>query len=100
MNATSGVTLEAWVKRSKTGAWQNIVAKPGGGATASQNYALWLNTSNQPVAVFGNGSSSVSVYAPAIDTTWHHIVATYDNATAKVYIDGILKSVDDVELSA
>ena len=57
LSATSGVTLEAWAKRSKTGAWQNIVSKPGGGATASQNYALWLNTSNQPVAIFGNGSS-------------------------------------------
>ena len=34
----------------------------------------------------------MSAYAPAIDTNWHHIVATYDNATAKVYIDGVLKA--------
>jgi hypothetical protein len=93
LDATSGVTVEAWVKRSKTGAWQNIAAKPGNGAAAAQNYALWINTSNQPVGYFGNGSSSVAVYAPSsIDTTWHHVVATYDNATAKIYVDGVLKA--------
>ena len=53
---------------------------------------MWLNTTNQPVAIFGNGSTSFSVYAPAIDTNWHHIVATYDNSAGKVYIDGILKA--------
>ena len=42
--------------------------------------------------IFGNGSSSVSATAPAIDTNWHHIVATYDEATAKVYVDGVLKA--------
>ena len=92
LNATSGVTLEAWVKRTKSGAWQNIVSKPGNGSPAAQNYALWLNTTNQPVAIFGNGSTSFSVYAPAIDTNWHHIVATYDNSVGKVYVDGILKA--------
>ena len=93
LNATTGVTIEAWVKRSKSGAWQNILAKPGNGANAAQNYALWLNTTNQPVAIFGNGASaSVSAYAPAIDTNWHHIVATYDEATARVYVDGVLKA--------
>ena len=91
LNATSGVTVEAWVKRTKTGAWQNILAKPGNGANAAQNYALWLNTTNQVVFVVGNGSTSVGAYAPAIDTNWHFVAATYDNATAKVYVDGVLK---------
>ena len=92
LNATTGVTMEAWVKRSKSGAWQNVLAKPGNGATASQNYALWINTTNQPAAFFGNGSSSVGVYGPAIDTNWHHVAATYDNATAKMYVDGVLQA--------
>ena len=28
LNATTGVTVEAWVKRTKTGAWQPLVGKP------------------------------------------------------------------------
>jgi hypothetical protein len=92
LDAVTGVTMEAWVKRSKTGAWQNILAKPGDGASANQSYALWLNTTNQVVAIFGNGSSSLNLYAPSIDTNWHHLAATYDNATAKIYIDGVLRA--------
>jgi large repetitive protein len=92
LNATSGVTVEAWVKRTRSGAWQNIVAKPGSGAAAAQNYALWINTLNQPVVYIGNGSSTVSVTAPtAIDTNWHHLAATYDEATARLYVDGVLR---------
>ena len=34
----------------------------------------------------------MATYAPAIDTNWHHIAATYDEATAKVYIDGVLRA--------
>ena len=93
LNATSGVTVEAWVKRTKSGVWQNVVAKSGSGAAAAQNYALWINTANKPVLYFGNGSASGSVTAPAaIDTNWHHLVATYDNANAKIYVDGVLKA--------
>ena len=93
LSATSGVTVEAWVKRTKSGVWQNVVAKSGSGTAAAQNYALWINTANRPVLYFGNGSSSGSVTAPAaIDTNWHHLVATYDEANAKIYVDGVLKA--------
>jgi hypothetical protein len=93
LNATTGVTVEAWVKRTRSGAWQNIIAKPGSGAAAAQNYALWINTLNQPVAYFGNGSSTVSATATtALDTNWHHVAATYNNATARMYVDGVLKA--------
>ncbi len=26
-----------------------------------------------------------------IDTGWHHLVASYDNQTARIYVDGILQ---------
>ncbi|HEV8250104.1 MAG TPA: LamG-like jellyroll fold domain-containing protein, partial [Gaiellaceae bacterium] len=93
LSATNAVTVEAWVKRTRSGAWQNVVAKPGSGATATQNYALWINTSNQPVGYFGNGSSSLSVTSPsAIDTNWHFLTLTYDNATARLYVDGVQRA--------
>ena len=103
LNATTGVTVEAWIKRSRTGAWQNIVGKPGSGAAAAQNYALWINTTDKPVGYFGNGNSTVSVTSPtALDTNWHHVAVTYDNATAKIYVDGVLKATatSSVQLTA
>jgi hypothetical protein len=91
LDITGAATVEAWVKRSKSGAYQVIVGKPGDGQSKRENYALWLNTANQPTAYFGNGSTYVGVASStAIDTNWHHLAATYDNATARLYIDGSL----------
>ena len=89
LDATSAVSVEAWIKRSKAGAWQVVAGKPGNGQSRFENYALWFNTLNQVVAYFGDGVGYVSV-AAAVDTNWHHVVATYDNATAKLYVDGAL----------
>ena len=89
LNATSGVTVEGWIKRSKSGAWQVVVGKPGTGQSRGENYALWFNTSNQLLAYFGDGTNYVNVRAP-LDTNWHYVAATYNNATAKLYVDGTL----------
>ena len=95
LNATTGVTIEAWVKRSKTGAWQNILGKPGNGGNAAQNYALWLNPPTSPSrssATAATATPPSASTAPAIDTNWHHVAATYDEATARVYVDGVLRA--------
>ena len=87
LDLTAGVTLEAWIKRSKSGAWQVVVGKPGNGLSKYENYALWFNTQNQVVAYFGDGVGFVSVVSP-LDTSWHHVAASYNNATARLYVDG------------
>jgi large repetitive protein len=92
LDMTAGVTLETWMKRTKSAAYQVIASKPGNGQSKLENYALWLNTSNQIVAYFGNGTTYVSVTGGTIDTAWHHVAASYDNATAKIYVDGILRA--------
>jgi len=92
LDLTSAVSLEVWMKRTKSAAYQVVAAKPGNGQSKFENYALWLNTGNQLVAYFGNGTTYVSVSGGTIDTNWHHVVATYDNATAKIYVDGTLRA--------
>jgi hypothetical protein len=87
LDMSTAVSVEAWIKRSRAGAWQVVVGKPGNGQSRFENYAIWFNSINQVVAYFGDGVGYVSV-AAAIDTNWHHVVATYDNATAKLYVDG------------
>lgn len=93
LDATDEVSVEAWVKRTKAGSFQVVVGKPGHGASRLENYALWINTYDLPVGYFGDGVSYVRVMArEALDTGWHHIVTTYDNATARLYVDGELKN--------
>jgi hypothetical protein len=50
LNATSGVTVEGWIKRSKSGAWQVVVGKPGTGQSRNEHYALWFNPSGYELA--------------------------------------------------
>jgi hypothetical protein len=94
LDMTSAVTVEFWAKRRAiANTYQVLVGKPGNGQSKFENYAVWLNTGNNYQAYFGDGSTYVSVTTPAVtDTNWHHVVATYDGATAKIYLDGGLKA--------
>jgi Concanavalin A-like lectin/glucanases superfamily/Bacterial Ig-like domain len=92
LDFTTAVTVEAWVQRTKSAAYQVVLGKPGNGQSKLENYSLWFNTGNGIQAYFGNGTTFVSVASAALDTSWHHVVATYDNATAKLYVDGTLRS--------
>jgi hypothetical protein len=92
LDAIAGVTLQGWIKRKKSQDWQNVIAKPGTGAAADQNYALWINPENRIVALFGgNGRSYARVDGPSpLEGQWHQVVATYDGRSARLYLDGAL----------
>jgi hypothetical protein len=91
LDMATGVSLEVWMKRTKSAAYQVVAAKPGNGQSKFENYSLWLNTGNQLNAYFGNGTTYASVSGGTVDLNWHHVVASYDNATAKIYVDGTLR---------
>jgi Concanavalin A-like lectin/glucanases superfamily/Calcineurin-like phosphoesterase len=93
LNMSSAVTIELWAKRRTiTTAYQVLVGKPGNGQSKLENYAVWLYN-NRYQAFFGNGTSSVTVISSAVtDTKWHHVVATDDGSTVKIYLDGVLKA--------
>jgi hypothetical protein len=92
LRMSTGVSVELWVRRKTTGNFQPLVGKPPNGQSKFENYSIWINSSNRPVAYFGNGTTYVSVTGPALDTSWHHVVATYNNATARIYVDGALSA--------
>jgi acid phosphatase type 7 len=101
LDLTTAVSVEAWIKRSKPG-WQVVVGKPGHAQSKHENYAIWFNSTNRVVAYFGNGTRYASVTSTPVDTNWHHVVATYDNATAKLYLDGSLatSTTSDIQMTA
>ena len=96
LDMTSAVTVEFWAKRRTiSSTYQVLVGKPGNGQSKFENYALWLAPSNRYIAYFGNGSTSVAVQTPVVtDTNWHHVVATDDGSTVRIYLDGVLKAAD------
>lgn len=95
-NATTAITLEAWIKRDTTGVQPNdmyIINKSGG--TNRYNYALWMFA--------GDGTLKFKINAPGgpsglISPThitngqWTHVAATYNSVTgfAYLYINGNL----------
>ena len=86
------MSVEVWIKRQNGGVFQAVVGKALNGQSKLENYSIWLNASNQVRAYFGNGTTYATTYSSvALDTNWHQVVATYDNATAKVYVDGVLR---------
>jgi len=84
------VTVEAWVKTTKTGG--QIISsydrsdywRLGIGSTGSSSGKVsWSLLTNSGILDFG-GSISVN------DGVWHHVAGVYDNGLASIYVDGVL----------
>lgn len=84
--AVGSVSLEVWFKTS--GATGTIFdMRPAVGA----NRAVVIRfVSNVLSVFFGNGTTNPSVTPSGTwnDGNWHHLVATYDGTTIRVYMDG------------
>jgi len=84
------ISVSFWFKLSEVGA---------SGSFIYQNVKYMVRMDAQ-------GRVSFSVYTPGwkslvmaytdriLNTDWHHVAATYDGATMKIYVDGVLKASD------
>ena len=81
------ITLQAWVQHNIVpafGDWYGFLAHKG----ASDGYRLHLQDNTLRLRFSLPATSLVT--AGSIGTgAWHHVVATYDGATMRVYIDGV-----------
>jgi uncharacterized membrane protein YkvA (DUF1232 family) len=85
---TAAFSAEAWIKTSGTGTWQRVV---GVGPDSGGPWELLLNGNGVPALFMQTtaGSASTSAYPLTVtDDEWHHIVATWDGTTARLYVDG------------
>jgi len=89
--ATAG-TLEAWVKTTQLDGNRIVFGKNDGTVDYFQfahnptNYYYFRWRTTTEVANWLILGSSVG------DGSWHHVVATWDGATAKAYLDGVEKA--------
>ena len=83
---TRSITVAAWIKTTALGKYNSIVTKAYnwrlmGGA---DNTAIFQCMNTQPAESKAAGTKNVS------DGQWHHVAATYDGETYKMYTDGVL----------
>lgn len=101
LRVTGGLTLEAWVNPSATSGTsaRTIVSKFGYSTwipVGNQN-AYWLGTTNNGRVFFTISTASPArtnmtlVTSQALPTNqWSFVVATYDGARLRLYLDGVL----------
>ena len=99
LDITNTITIATWV-RPELYATQDLVKKATNGATNGYELSLAAATGNPPKRVFVRfnqvtsgdivrlSARATSLYP--IDGTWVHYAATYDGATIKLYINGLL----------
>lgn len=110
---SSGLTVAAWVNITTVGGGvQRFIVRTS--ADANARLELYLNTSDQPLAVaYASDGSNLSTTGGALTVGHHHLVATYNPAatpTLTLYVDGTSAATDttwsgarsrlDVETSA
>lgn len=89
LNITSAITLEAWIKTTRTARadivtrYLNSGAYPGYGLSLSPS-----GCSAGQVGMWVGGASWACSTGTANDGNWHHVAATFDGTTIRFFIDG------------
>src|SRR5437867_209854 len=94
LNLTTAMTLEAWVYPTATAStWSTVLMKEQPGEFV---YTLYAGARpNRPHVFFNTGTSAKSERATIgaqalLVNTWSHLAGTYDGATLKLYVNGVL----------
>ena len=83
LDVGNSLTIEAWVKRRTVGS-RGVIAQKGIGA-----FSLWLDPRDRVrFAKAGSGDLAVSTVAVPVDGAYHHVVATKNGGTIRIYLDG------------
>jgi len=76
-------TLEAWIRKAADGSFMCIVNR------GTTTWYMRMSNTNKLELVKDNVSIIVESTATITGTGWHHVVATKDGATVKLYIDKV-----------
>jgi len=99
LRLAGSLTLEAWIKPSQLGAWQNVITKWDGCFLNPQqkSYVLGMDPNNHIYAgVSSDGTDAGSISAGSLSaipsTDWTHVAGTFDGTSMRMYVNGALEN--------
>ena len=93
LNPTTGLTIEAWVNFDANS--QDFIFEKG---VVNTQYSLFSHSTDIVFRTFHDADSTVHTIATSksnagiVNGKWHHIVASWDGSTKKIYVDGMEKT--------
>ena len=90
------ITIEAWVRPhdATPSGDKIIIAKTSTPGSPTDGYGLTQPSGSSTVRFWVNRPSTVALYSDFVDAplsvnAWNHVVATYDNAALRIYVNGV-----------
>lgn len=98
---TSTMSISCWIKcTGGAGTTRTIISKPIGSTWVPTYFRYIIRIENSNELYFYLSSSQVATTSTSgsfgADSTWKHVVCTYDGTTQKVYVDGTLSAQNTV----
>lgn len=90
---TDALTIEAWIKSSNTVKADQTILTKKAGAVSYWTFRFWDTTGRlQFIPVVDGAGPSVQGTTVLANNTWYHVVATYNRALMRIYVNGILNA--------
>ncbi len=93
-SGTAPFALEAWVRPNQLDSTSTrVFSKEVTNATGHHGYLMYAGASGfGAIRRDGAGSDGVFAAIPPVPRSTHHLVTTYDGATLRIYVDGVLRT--------
>ncbi|MCF7838580.1 MAG: hypothetical protein K9N49_08105, partial [Candidatus Marinimicrobia bacterium] len=83
-------SMAAWVYNQSPSKRSDIISK-GRDYTSNYGYHMWWQNNTVVISYrLSNGHNNVLTHAGLAGDTWHHLAATFDGTTGRLYVNGAL----------